>query len=178
MQLKIINAHILTPSGPIPNGSLLADNGKIISVTPGNNDDDGHGSHSPDGQDAADRIIDARGQYLSPDFIDIHIHGGGGHDFMDNTVEAFLAIARLHAQYGTTSMTPTTLSSTQDHLLQTLDTYGQAHVLNDKGARFIGMHIEGPYFSMEQRGAQDPRYIRNPDPAEYEPIVQKYPFIR
>jgi len=178
MQLKIINAHILTPSGPIPDGSLLADNGKIVSVTPGNSDDGSRSSHSPGDQDAADTVIDARGQYLSPGFIDIHIHGGAGHDFMDNTVEAFLAIARLHAQHGTTSMTPTTLSSTQEHLLQTLDTYQQAHVLNDGGARFIGMHIEGPYFSMEQRGAQDPRYIRHPDPAEYEPIVQKYPFIR
>jgi len=178
MQLKIINAHILTPSGPIPNGSLLADNGKIISVTPANNDDDSRGSHPGNDQRAADTVIDAKGRYLSPGFIDIHVHGGGGYDFMDNTVDAFLSIARLHAQHGATSMTPTTLSSTQSHLIQTLDTYEQAHVLNDKGAQFICMHIEGPYFAMEQRGAQDPRYIRNPDPAEYEPIIRKYPFVR
>ncbi|HVU58675.1 MAG TPA: N-acetylglucosamine-6-phosphate deacetylase [Puia sp.] len=175
MQLKIINAHILTPAGSIPSGALLVDKGKIISVSPGNNDHPGSGFNDPT---PADTIIDAKGQYLSPGFIDIHVHGGAGHDFMDNTVEAFLAIARLHAQHGATSMTPTTLSSGHADLLKTLDTYAEAHPLNHHGAQFIGMHIEGPYFSMEQRGAQDPRYIRNPDPAEYEPIIQKYPFVR
>jgi N-acetylglucosamine-6-phosphate deacetylase len=182
MQLKIVNAHILTPSAPVPNGTLLADKGKIVSIIPG---DGGAGNSSP-ARDAnpgsasqpADTVIDAQGRYLSPGFIDIHIHGGGGHDFMDNTVEAFLEIAKLHARTGTTSMTPTTLSSTQEHLIQTLDTYIRADALNKDGARFIGMHIEGPYFSMEQRGAQDPRYIRNPDPAEYETIIKKYPFVR
>ena len=166
MQLKIINARILTPSGLIPGGSLLVDKGKIVSITPGNDSSEAH------------TVIDAKGRYLSPGFIDIHVHGGSGHDFMDNTVEAFLEIARLHARTGTTSMTPTTLSSDQAGLLQTLDTYEQADALNHSGARFIGMHIEGPYFSMEQRGAQDPRYIRNPDPAEYEPIIKRYPFVR
>jgi N-acetylglucosamine-6-phosphate deacetylase len=171
MQLKIINARIITPSGSIDKGSVLVDKGMIVAVIP--NDAVEYSVTAP-----ADKVIDAKGQYLSPGFIDIHVHGGGGHDFMDNTVEAFLAIARLHARHGTTSLTPTTLSSTQSNLVQTLDTYVQAHVQNSNGAQFIGMHIEGPYFAMEQRGAQDPRYIRNPDPAEYEPVVEKYPFIR
>jgi N-acetylglucosamine-6-phosphate deacetylase len=54
--------------------------------------------------------IDANGKYISPGFIDIHIHGGGGHDFMDGTTEAFLKIAELHAKHGTTAMLPTTLT--------------------------------------------------------------------
>ncbi|KAF5271261.1 hypothetical protein FQR65_LT17650 [Abscondita terminalis] len=55
-------------------------------------------------------VIDAEGMYVSPGFIDIHVHGGGGYDIMDNTVEAFQGVAATHAQYGTTAMLPTTLT--------------------------------------------------------------------
>jgi N-acetylglucosamine-6-phosphate deacetylase len=55
--------------------------------------------------------------------------------------------------------------------LHTLDIYREALKKNDQGAQFMGMHIEGPYFDMEQRGAQDPRYIRNPDEKEYKEII-------
>ena len=58
--------------------------------------------------------IDAKGKYIVPGFIDIHVHGGGGFDFMDGTETAFLKIAELHAKYGTTSMLPTTLSASRE----------------------------------------------------------------
>jgi N-acetylglucosamine-6-phosphate deacetylase len=164
--LKIINATIITPGGLIRNGTLVVEGGKIKSVCGGSTNDE------------TAIVIDAKGKYLSPGFIDIHVHGGGGHDFMDNSVDAFLSIAEFHARYGTTSMTPTTLSCEQEDLLQTLETYKEANKLNKKGARFIGMHIEGPYFAMNQRGAQDPRFIRDPDPAEYEAIITNYPFVK
>ena len=115
--------------------------------------------------------IDAGGKYVSPGFIDIHIHGGGGHDFMDNTVDAFLGIANTHARYGTTAMLPTTLTSSKEDLLETLRIYELADKQNTQGAQFIGMHLEGPYFAPAQCGAQDPRYIRNPDPDEYREIL-------
>ncbi len=103
----------------------------------------------------------------------IHVHGGGGYDFMDNTTDAFLEIAQFHARHGTTSMTPTTLSCEADALKETIRVYEMADKLNTQGAQFIGLHIEGPYFAMEQRGAQDARYIRLPDPQEYEEIIKK-----
>ncbi len=122
--------------------------------------------------DSADTIgIDAMGNYISPGFIDIHVHGGGGHDFMDGSEEAFLKIAETHAQYGTTAMFPTTLTSEKEDLLHTLQLYEQANKKNTKGAQLLGMHLEGPYFAMNQRGAQDPRYIRDPDPAEYKDVI-------
>ncbi|WP_270087790.1 N-acetylglucosamine-6-phosphate deacetylase [Sphingobacterium sp. SYP-B4668] len=122
--------------------------------------------------------VDGKGRYLSPGFIDIHIHGGGGADFMDGTVEAFLTIAETHATFGTTAMLPTTLTTTQEQLEKTLGCYEEACRRNSKGAQFLGMHLEGPYFAMEQRGAQDPRYIRDPDPQEYQAIIQRFPFIK
>ncbi|MGH2644820.1 MAG: N-acetylglucosamine-6-phosphate deacetylase, partial [Chitinophagaceae bacterium] len=68
-------------------------------------------------------------------------------------------------------MLPTTLTSEVEELYVTLDNYKKAKELNKSGAQFLGIHLEGPYFSVNQRGAQDPRYIRNPDPKEYKEIL-------
>lgn len=122
-------------------------------------------------------LIDVNGQYLSPGFIDIHIHGGGGSDFMDGTEAAFRQIASTHARYGTTAMVPTTLTTTQQRLEETLASYENVKETSIDGAQFLGIHLEGPYFAMSQRGAQDPRYIRNPDPQEYVPLLEKYDSI-
>jgi N-acetylglucosamine-6-phosphate deacetylase len=159
--LKIVNTRVITPEGILENATVLVKDGMISAVS-GNDTD----------LDAKTRI-DAEGKYLSPGFIDIHVHGGGGYDFMDNSVEAYLEIAKLHARYGTTAFTPTTLSCEHELLLKTLELYEQAEPLNTDGARFLGMHIEGPYFSMEQRGAQDPRFIRKPNEEEYKEILSK-----
>jgi N-acetylglucosamine-6-phosphate deacetylase len=157
--VKIINGRIITPHRIIEHGSLLITGDVITDVRDGDIGAPGA------------KVIDAGGKYVAPGFIDIHIHGGGGSDFMDGTVEAFLTIAETHARYGTTALVPTTLTAEKEDLLHTLDIYRQALAKNDHGAQFMGMHIEGPYFAMEQRGAQDPRYIRNPDEQEYREII-------
>jgi N-acetylglucosamine-6-phosphate deacetylase len=74
-------------------------------------------------------------------------------------------------------MVPTTLTSEKADLLQTLACYEQARQYNTKGAHLLGMHLEGPYFALNQRGAQDPRYIRNPDPEEYKQVLDSSPSI-
>jgi len=160
MIIKIYNGNILTPYRMIKNGTVVISEGKIAQVSD-------RAIETPD--DAVE--IDAKGNYISPGFIDMHIHGGGGYDFMDGTEEAFLKIAETHARYGTTSMVPTTLTSEKKDLMRTLDLYERAHENNLSGSQFLGMHLEGPYFSPGQCGAQDPRYIRKPDPKEYEQIL-------
>lgn len=120
-----------------------------------------------------DEVIDAKGNYVSAGFIDIHTHGGGGHDFMDSTVEAYLGVAETHAKYGTTALLPTTLTSTTEELIKTFAVYKEAVKLNTKGAKFLGLHLEGPYFAYNQRGAQDPEYLRNPEPEEYNYILKQ-----
>ena len=164
-KLKIHNGKILTPYRII-SGTVVVVEGKIKEVAEGNIDVPG----------AVE--IDAKGSYIAPGFIDIHVHGGGGHDFMDGSEEAFLKIAETHAKYGTTGLMPTTLTSELDELYNTLDLYKKADKKNTKGAQFLGMHLEGPYFAMSQRGAQDPRYIRNPDPKEYMDILSRSNDIR
>ena len=145
----------------IRNGTLVMKDGRIVEIAEGT-------LEVPDAL-----VIDAQGRYIAPGFIDLHIHGGGGHDFMDGTLDAFLKIAETHARFGTTAMVPTTLTSDQDSLFRTLELYEEANKKNEKGAQFLGLHLEGPYFAMSQRGAQDPRYIRNPDPTEYREIIRR-----
>jgi len=158
-RLKIFNGKILTPYRTIQSGTVLVTDGIIAEVKEGN-------------IEISDAVeIDAKGNYIAPGFIDIHVHGGGGHDFMDGTETAFLKAAETHARYGTTSLSPTTLTSEKKDLLHTLELYESANKKNINGAQFLGMHLEGPYFAMSQRGAQDPRYIRNPDPEEYMDVI-------
>ena len=96
-RIKIFNGRIIAEDRILPRGTLLITGDTISAVTEGDISFD----------DAVE--IDAKGNYISAGFIDIHVHGGGGHDFMDGNEEAFLKIAETHARYGTTSMVPTTL---------------------------------------------------------------------
>lgn len=173
--IKIINGRVITPDRILQNATLHIAGGRITAIA----EDQGNPAETGASITGADTtIIDAAGHYVSPGFIDLHVHGGGGHDFMDGTEEAFLAIARLHARHGTTAMTPTTLSAGKQQLLDTLETYEHLAGKPTGGAQFIGMHLEGPYFAMAQRGAQDPRHIRNPDPKEYRDLIARFPGIR
>jgi N-acetylglucosamine-6-phosphate deacetylase len=158
-RIKIINGKIITPHRIIHDGMILIAGEKIAEVS----------DRRVDVDDVVE--IDAKGNYIAPGFIDIHVHGGGGYDFMDATETAFLKIAELHAQYGTTAMLPTTLSSTKEEIIKALAVYDLANQKNIKGSQFLGMHLEGPYFAMSQRGAQDPRFVRDPDPSEYKDIL-------
>lgn len=160
-KIKIKNGRIITVHRIIENGSLFLDNGIITEISDKNI------------ASKADTVLDAKGNFVSPGFIDIHVHGGGGSDFMDGTVKDFLTVAETHARFGTTSLVPTTLTAEKEDLLNSLDIYKKAVNKNKNGAKFLGMHIEGPYFAMSQKGAQDPRYIRNPDRKEYSEIIEK-----
>ena len=141
----------------IATGTLVLQDGKIKNIS----------DHVPAGAET----IDCEGCYVSPGFIDMHSHGAGGADFMDGTVEAFLTAARMHAKHGTTLLFPTTLASNTEGLMDSLSTYRTAKLENREGAAFGGMHLEGPYFSPKFAGAQDPRYIKNPDPSEYMKVL-------
>ncbi len=124
----------------------------------------------------ADEVIEGKGKYLSHGFIDIHCHGGGGHDFMDGTIESYFGIAKIHSMHGTTALLPTSVASSKEDILKTSDIFSEAkhytHTL-----KFLGLHLEGPYVNPEQAGALDKKYIRNPDKKEYSLIIKECPDI-
>ncbi len=160
-RIKITNGKLITPFRIVENGTLLIENGKIVGT--------GEGEMSFPGAEE----IDAAGNYVSPGFIDMHTHGGGGYDFMDGTPEAFREAARTHVRFGTTALVPTTLTAEKEDLLELLESYKQVKDENFGGAQFLGLHLEGPYFAMSQKGAQDPRYIRNPQREEYQALLNQ-----
>lgn len=159
MKTLIKNGTVVFP-GETDRADVLLENGKISAV--GKIDA------------AADEIIDAAGAYVCPGFIDMHTHGAGGADFMDGTVDAYLTAAKMQASHGATLVYPTTLTSSNEALYESFETYRKAVAANTEGARFGGMHLEGPYFNPAQAGAQDPRYLRCPNnPEEYREIIRR-----
>lgn len=150
---------IITPDG-LTEGCVIVKNGKISEVCRG---------VLPEGDFT---VWDAGENYVSPGFIDIHTHGAGGYDFMDGTQECIIQAAKTHLKHGTTSIVPTTLTSTKEELFQTIDNFKAARDKIENGPCLLGLHLEGPYFSMNQRGAQDPNYIKSPDKEEYREIVE------
>ena len=158
----LYNGKLITPERIIENGYVVFSDGKIIEV--GSNID----VSSFDGE-----MTDVKGKYIAPGFIDIHCHGGGGCDFMDGTVDAYITAATTHAQHGTTAILPTTLTSTNEELINTFEVFNKVKDMEFDGAKLLGLHLEGPYFSPLQAGAQDPRYLKCPVKEDYEEITRK-----
>jgi N-acetylglucosamine-6-phosphate deacetylase len=122
--------------------------------------------------------MDLGGRTLAPGFIEIHTHGAGGHDFMDGTPEAVREACRTHLRHGVTSIYPTTLASSPAELTRVLELIRQASVAREGLPAILGAHLEGPYLSPEQSGAQDPRHLRLPDRWEYLGLLERFGFIR
>ncbi len=101
----------------------------------------------PDSGAAADFVYDLAGLYVSAGFIDIHVHGGGGHDFMDGTPEAYHGASALHLRHGTTAMVPTTLAASKEELLRSFSVFERCRDGFADGAKLLGLHIEGPYIA-------------------------------
>ena len=161
------NARVITPLR-VYVGWLLTSGPRIEAVGEG---------EPPAIEDCSERI-DCKGLYLSPGFIDIHTHGGGGHDFMDGSMEAVTGACRTHLAHGTTALLPTTLSSSDEELCDNLELISHVMRFHDRMPEILGAHLEGPYFSPEQGGAQDSAFLRVPRRLEYESILNRFPFIR
>jgi N-acetylglucosamine-6-phosphate deacetylase len=157
MRIIFYNAKLLAPFRLIKDGGAIIDGGKIKEVFEGPFKDTCD----------SDLLVDLEGSYLSPGFIDIHTHGGGNHDFMDGTVEAIVEGSRAHMVHGTTSLIPTISTGPVEEIFNFLENFKTAKNSFTDMPNLPGLHLEGPYLSIEQIGAQNPKYIRNPDRSEY-----------
>lgn len=109
-----------------------------------------------------DTVTDCQGLYLSPGFIDIHVHGGGNKSAMSSNYEDIIVMAQAHLKYGTTSIVPTTLTAPITQLKSAVLSIKEASE-KSKTAHILGAHLEGPYISMQYKGAQSPESILTPD---------------
>lgn len=142
----------------IENGSILIENGKIKEINPIICSDE--------------NILDANGLYVSPGFIDVHIHGAGGFDTMDGTVEAINAIAKTIVKHGTTSFTPTTMTVSIEAINKSMKAIKQLKEEGTEGANVLGAHLEGPFVSPQAIGAQNPNYLLAPSISNYNEMVK------
>ena len=161
---QIINGRILTPQGWLEGGSVIVEDGKIAEVSNNNFAIEGA------------EIIDAKGCDIVPGGIEMHVHGGGGRDFMEGEEEAFRVAVDAHMQYGTTSIFPTLSSSTVPMIEKACETCTK--LMAEPNSPILGLHLEGPYFNPKQAGAQIPEWIKAPVKEEYEYLLEKWPCLK
>lgn len=140
----------------IVSGDLLVIDGKIKKITENENP-------------LYENGIDLKGKYVVPGFIDAHIHGAYGADAMDGTVEALKTISSFVVKHGTTNFLATTLTSTKEILKNVLEKIGEVQDKELDGANIFGAHMEGPYFDIQYKGAQNEKYMK---PAGIEEIKE------
>lgn len=108
-------------------------------------------------------ITDACGNYVSPGFIDLHIHGSGGKDTMDGSVEGLKTISSVISQNGVTGFLPTTMTMGKERIYQAFEAVRLGMKLETEGAKILGAHMEGPFINKAYKGAQKEDYIIKPD---------------
>ncbi|MCU1274371.1 MAG: N-acetylglucosamine-6-phosphate deacetylase [Bryobacterales bacterium] len=160
-----VNATILTDTGVIVDGMLSVRGERIDYLGERRND------RVPTGAE----IVDVGGLFLSPGFVDIHIHGGLGSDFMDATPNDVETVFRYHAAHGTTSLCPTTATAPLDEILTALEALDRYRNGPQLFGRALGAHIEGPYLAMTKRGCHLPQFVRNPQEPEWKQILERGP---
>ncbi len=147
----------------IEKGTVQIKEGKIVSFHPDESEDD---------------VIHGQGRYLSPGFIDIHIHGAGNHDTMDGTFEALDTISKTIANHGTTGFLPTTMTVSLKDINTAVEVAKEAQG-KVGGASILGVHLEGPFISKMAIGAQNPNFVEKPTLENFKEMVgQNMDFIK
>src|SRR6476620_9163971 len=137
----ILRGQLVLPNS-IQRGSLVIRDGRIEEVLAAD-------ATFPAGL----KVIDAGSGYIAPGFVDLHVHGGLGGDFMDGTADAFRKALTAHARHGTTRLAATTTVARHEQILATFDQARHfRHHPEPNAARVMGLHFYGPYFRYEARG--------------------------
>lgn len=144
----------------IEEGSILINNGKIEKINPASIE--------------SQEIIDAKGLYLSPGFIDVHIHGAGGCDTMDGEEESLNTISKVISRFGTTSFLPTTMTCSIEDIKKAVKNIDFCMKKGTKGAQILGVHLEGPFINPAMIGAQNPNFIEKPSIATFKTIAGEH----
>ncbi|HEY2423195.1 MAG TPA: N-acetylglucosamine-6-phosphate deacetylase [Chthoniobacterales bacterium] len=155
---SISNARVILEDQVLGEGWVSFESGTITGI--------GEGNPIP-----TDENLDAQNLYLAPGFIDLHIHGGHGFDFLDARAEGFAAAATFHLSGGTTSLCPTAATATYERFESVLSQWQQAQPLTR--CRLLPVHLEGPHLAPGKAGAQDPSLMRPPTKADIQWVLAR-----
>ena len=164
---QLFYGKVLTPLGLIENG-VIAVSGTTISYV-------GERKDLPSAYADSLTVPTEENGLLIPGFVDVHVHGGDGHDFMDSDRETLDAITRFHSSQGTTTMLATTMTAPKadiDNVLREVNAYRSEDM---PFAQLAGVHLEGPFISPQWPGAQNPEHIVLPNVSWLEAWEQQYP---
>lgn len=152
MTTLLQNCRLISPDIDLEGASLLLDGGRVERIV-------APGAEIPH----AEHVLEMNGKIVAPGYLDIHSHGRGGTDFSDGDMASFETIGKGKLADGVTGFLATTLSVSLEDITQTCRTAEEYRTENRTGARLLGMHLEGPFFSPDGAGAQNPAFLRNPD---------------
>ena len=173
--IVIKGRHVLTPTRILEEGYVAIRGERIVEVGCCVERRDGV---IPSPTTDPGRVVDVTGAYVLPGFVDLHVHGGKGHDTMDATPGALEEISRYHAAGGCTSFLATTASSSTVDLLGALDAVREGMGRDLGGAQVLGAHIEGPYFAPIKKGCHLAEFVRSPCLREYEQTLERADAVR
>ena len=166
MKTTIVNAHVISPGVDLENAVVVVEDGRIKSVRKG---------PASAKADKNNTVVDVRGQYLMPGFIDVHTHGALGYDFCDADEKAVFEFAKAKLQEGVTTVLPTTLTVSHGELVKAAKNAKMYAEAGMPYAKVPAIHLEGPFINVKCCGAQNPKYVRKPDIKEVKAIAKVYP---
>jgi N-acetylglucosamine-6-phosphate deacetylase len=164
-QFAVTNGRVILADGLVDRHSVLVEDGRIVTIAPE--------SALPAGVAS----IDAGGRYIAPGLVDIHTHGALGHSFNEPDGEAFAIITGAQVACGVTSLLATIATAPIEDIVRCCEVARTA-MTRRQGAQILGVHLEGPYFSVAQRGAQDPVHMRTPDDGSVDRYLEHHDITR
>jgi N-acetylglucosamine-6-phosphate deacetylase len=154
------DGNIVSDNG-IRRGSVIVEDGEIAGVV---------FSVQPDGTQG--KVVDCAGKYIGPGFVDIHVHGGSGRDFLAKDTDGLIEGINYHFENGVTAITPACLSVPFEEIGRSI---GLVKEIKDKAkSTVLGFHVEGVYLDRKYRGGHLGSYVHAPNPGEYMPLIEKY----